>query len=129
MPRICIVTPGQIGSNPRVVKEAQALHEAGHEVSVIATRQLDPVEARDGHLMQRIPWRLERIDLRSRWRWRLLRVAQSSARRTYTMTGLARFADVGLSAYTRPLRRAVLATPADLYVAHYPAALPAVAAA
>jgi len=129
MPRICIVTPGQIGSNPRVVKEAQALHEAGHDVSVIATRQLDQVEPRDGHLMQRIPWRLERIDLRSRLRWHLLRVAQSSARCTHGMTGLARFADVGLSAYTRPLRRAALATPADLYVAHYPAALPAVAAA
>ena len=129
MPRICIVTPGQIGSNPRVVKEAQALHEAGHEVSVIATRQLDVVEPRDDNVMQRIPWRLERIDLRSGLRWRLLRAAQNSARCTHTMTGLARFADVGLSAYTRPLRRAALATPADLYVAHYPAALPAVAAA
>ena len=27
--RICIVTPGALGSNPRVVKEAQALHEGG----------------------------------------------------------------------------------------------------
>ena len=37
--RVAIVTPGQIGSNPRVVKEAQALQEAGYELSVIATRR------------------------------------------------------------------------------------------
>jgi glycosyltransferase involved in cell wall biosynthesis len=128
-PRVCIVTPGQIGSNPRVVKEADALHEAGHEVSVIATRMLDLVEPRDQALMRRIPWRLERIDLRSRARWRLLRAAQVGARRVYAATGLARFANVGQSACTPPLRRAALATPADLYIAHYPAALPAVAAA
>ena len=79
--------------------------------------------------MRRIPWRLERIDLRSRLRWRLLRAGQLGARCAYLATGLARSADVGLSAFTRPLRRAALATPADLYIAHYPAALPAVAAA
>ena len=127
-PRVCIVTPGQIGSNPRVVKEAHALHEAGYEVGVIATRTLDLVEPRDLALMRRIPWRLERIDLRSRLRWRLLRAAQLAARCTRAV-GLVRSADAGFSAFTRPLRRAALATPADLYVAHYPAALPAVAAA
>lgn len=128
-PRICIVTPGQIGSNPRVVKEAQALHEAGYEVSVISTRTLNLVEPRDLALMRRIPWRLERIDLRSRLQWRLLRAAQLCARFTYVATGVAQCADVGLSAFTWPLRRAALETPADFYVAHYPAALPAVAAA
>jgi glycosyltransferase involved in cell wall biosynthesis len=127
-PRVCIVTPGQIGSNPRVVKEAQALYEAGYEVSVIATRTLDLVEPRDLALMRRIPWRLERIDLRSRLRWRLLRAAQLAARCTRAV-GLVRSVDAGFSAFTRPLRRAALATPADLYIAHYPAALPAVAAA
>jgi len=128
-PRVCIVTPGQIGSNPRVVKEAQALHEAGYEVSVIATRTLDLVEPRDLALMRRIPWRLERIDLRSRVRWRLLRTAQLAARRVHAATGLARSAEAGLSAFVRPLRRTALETPANLYVAHYPAALPAAAAA
>jgi hypothetical protein len=127
--RVCIVTPGQIGSNPRVVKEADALHEAGHEVTVIATRMLDHVEPRDRALMRRIPWHLERIDLRSRLRWRLLRATEAGARRAHAATGFPRFADFALSAYTQPLRRAVLATLADLYIAHYPAALPAVAAA
>jgi glycosyltransferase involved in cell wall biosynthesis len=128
-PRVCIVTSGQLGSNPRVVKEAQALHEVDWDASVIATRTLDLVEPRDLALMQRIPWRLERIDLRSRLRWRLLRVGQLGARCAHAATGLAQCADAGFSPFTQPLRRAALKTPAELYIAHYPAALPAAAAA
>src|SRR5262245_17705694 len=127
--RVCIVTPGQIGSNPRVIKEADALHETCHEVSVIARRTLDVVEPRDQALMRRIPWRLERIDLRSPLLRKLRRARQLCARGAYEATGLARSADTGLSASTQPLRRAALATSADLYIAHYPAALPAVATA
>jgi glycosyltransferase involved in cell wall biosynthesis len=127
--RVCIVTPGQIGSNPRVVKEADALHETGHEVRVIATRILDLVEPRDQSLMRRIPWGLQRIDLRSPLGWRRRRAGQLLARCAYRVTGFAWSADAGLSAIMLPLRRAVLATPADLYIAHYPTALPAAAAA
>ena len=126
---VCIVTPGHIGSNPRVVKEADALHEAGHEVSVIATRVLDLVEPLDQALMRRIPWRLERIDMRSAVRRSLRRAVQLCARRAYAVLGLTWCADPGLSASARRLRRAALATSADLYVAHYPAALPVAAAA
>jgi glycosyltransferase involved in cell wall biosynthesis len=126
---VCIVTPGHVGSNPRVVKEADALHEAGHKVSVIATRVLDLVEPLDQALMRRIPWRLERIDLRSVLRRRLRRAVELSARRAYAALGLAWCADPGLSASSKLLRRAALATSADLYVAHYPAALPVAAAA
>jgi glycosyltransferase involved in cell wall biosynthesis len=127
--RICIVTPAQIGSNPRVVKEAQALHEEGFDVTVIATRTLDLVEPRDQSLMQRIPWRLKRLDLRARWRWRLNRAMQMAHRQAYAKSGVARLADLGFSAFTRPVMATALRTPADLYIAHYPAALPAAAAA
>ena len=78
--RVCLVTPGQIGSNPRVVKEAQALHDAGFLVTVIATWTLDRVEPRDQALMRTIPWQLDRIDLRSRWRWRAERALQIACR-------------------------------------------------
>jgi glycosyltransferase involved in cell wall biosynthesis len=126
---VCIVTTGHIGSNPRVVKEADALHDAGHEVSVIAARVLDLVEPLDQSLACRIPWRLERVDLRPALRRHLRRAVQLCARGGYAMLGLAWCADPGLAPSVRLLRRAALATPADLYVAHYPAALPAVAAA
>ena len=35
-PRICILTPGHLSTNPRVVKEADALTGAGYEVNIIA---------------------------------------------------------------------------------------------
>ena len=127
--RVCIITPGQIGSNPRVVKEAQAFYNSGFRVTVVATRTLDLVEPRDQSLMQRIDWSLVRIDLRSRPRWRAERALQMAFRRVHALTGLARFADLGFSAFTRPLLAATANIPADLYIAHYPAALPAAAAA
>ena len=37
MPKVCLVTSVQISANPRIVKEATALHEAGYDVHVIAT--------------------------------------------------------------------------------------------
>lgn len=127
--RVCIVTPGQIGSNPRVVKEAQTLHEAGYQVRVVATRVLDCVEPRDQALMRRIRWRLDRIDLTNRFSWRVRRLAQEASRGGFALTGSAFFAAFGCSAFTSALYRKVVAIPADLYIAHYPAALPAVVAA
>src|SRR5262249_14385196 len=34
--RICLITPGHLSMNPRLVKEADALTEAGYDVVVIA---------------------------------------------------------------------------------------------
>ena len=36
--RICLVTPGQPSTNPRLVKEADALCEAGYDVQVVACK-------------------------------------------------------------------------------------------
>ena len=33
--RICLITPGHIASNPRLVKEARALQQSGMEVHII----------------------------------------------------------------------------------------------
>lgn len=115
MARICIVTSSALGSNPRVVKEAEALTAAGHAVHVIAVRVLDLVDARDADVLAGARWSCERIDLRSRLKWRLLRLAQK-------LSG-------AFSPVTAPLARRAAAWPADLYIAHYPAALPAVAKA
>jgi glycosyltransferase involved in cell wall biosynthesis len=128
-PHICILTPGQIGSNPRVVKEADALQEAGFRVTVVATRTLDRVEPRDRSLMGRISWQLERIDLRSRYAWRTRRLPQIAARRAYEATQWGALAERSFSPFTPALVKAAMRKAADLYIAHYPAALPAAAAA
>jgi hypothetical protein len=111
------------------VKEADALHAAGYDVTVIATKTMEIVEPRDRALMQRIPWALQRVDLGSRLQWRARRVKQMAARGMLRATGSARFAGQAFSPYTGPLQEAALAMQADLYIAHYPAALPAAAVA
>lgn len=126
-PVICIITPGPLGSTPRVVKEAEALVGAGFRVRVISTRTLDSVEPRDNSILVSARFDSERIDLRSRVRWRLRRCAQIGARLVYDILGSA--ADYAFRPATAPLMAAALRAPADLYIAHYPAALPAAARA
>lgn len=39
--KICLITPGHLATNPRLVKEASALLEAGYQVHVIFTQYMD----------------------------------------------------------------------------------------
>jgi glycosyltransferase involved in cell wall biosynthesis len=128
--RICIVTPGALGSNPRVVKEAQALHEGGNEVKVIAIRTLAHVDGRDEAVLAAAPWRAQRLDFTARGAvWRLRRAAQIGYALAFSTTRCVDFAGRAFSALTGSLAAAAKRVPADLYIAHYPAALPAVAIA
>ena len=127
--RICIVTPGALGSNPRTVKEADALQEAGHNVTVISTRTLDLVDQRDEDILVRSKWQTRRLDLRNRTMWHMLRAKQRAHAKAFALTGRARSADLGFSPFTAPLMAAAKAVAADLYIAHYPAALPAAVSA
>jgi glycosyltransferase involved in cell wall biosynthesis len=129
MPSITILTPGQVGSNPRVVKEATTLAEAGADVHVVATKVMAGVEPLDQAVLSEATWSHERIRLDNRFRWlreRLLQAAASSARQVIRSAWLG---PVAHSAFTRQLTRAASARRADLYIAHYVAALPAAAKA
>ncbi len=125
-PRVCIITPGQIGSNPRVEKEAAELHKAGYDVTVIATRLNGKLELPD---FSHIPWKLKLIDLRTKRYWKRLRAQQVLSRQLGKLVPNYRLIEYGQSAYVQPLLKAALGTPANLYIAHYPPALPAATAA
>jgi glycosyltransferase involved in cell wall biosynthesis len=112
-----------------VVKEADALHEAGFRVTVVATRTLEEVDRRDEVLIHRAAWEVERVDLRSRIGWWKQRLPQAATRAVFAATDCFALAARGFSAFTSVLTRVVLQKPADLYIAHYPASLPAAAAA
>jgi glycosyltransferase involved in cell wall biosynthesis len=134
MARICIITPGHLSTNPRVVKEADALAAAGHSVHVIACAYSAWGEAADAEFADR-PWVREppvrfgprapkglRLRQKAR-RASLLALARSGA--PLPLAGLA-------AAYhdaAPELSRRAAKVPADLYIAHYVAALPAAAAA
>ncbi len=129
MARICIITPGQLGSNPRVVKEANALAAAGHAVVVICTRVLAAVESRDQAVMGTAGFEVQRIAFGQDLSWRIDRLLQVVAARLFGMFRAHTFADRALSPMTRRLAKAARREQADLYIAHYPPALPAAARA
>ena len=127
MARICIVTPGPLASNPRTVKEAQVLTQVGHRVHVIATRTLDHVDALDQDVLAAAAWTSERLDFRNPLQRALPRLRQACARAARAFLGMPQ--DHLYSFVTAALRARAVAWPADLYIAHYVAALPAVARA
>jgi len=127
--RICVITPGALGSNPRVVKEATALQEAGYDVHVVCTKILSQLEFRDQDILASAAWRTERIDLSTPVRWPFERARQLGMRSAFAVSRLPAFAETALSAFTRRLVAHAVSLPADLYIAHYPAALPAAAIA
>src|SRR5580700_9023288 len=99
--RICIVSPGALASNPRVVKEAGALAESGHEVTAIAVRTLDFVDRGDEALLANAAWRAKRLDFRQRGiGWRMRRVAQLMEEIAFSATGFGGFADHSISPFT-----------------------------
>lgn len=133
MSRVCLISPGHLSTNPRLVKEAMALKDAGFEVSVIhgqfsrwgrdndiaiaadigktASVPFGPTEApRSVYLRQTILRHMAR---------RLVAAGCSSHLTT----------EAGYHPIVRDLIARSAAHPADFYIAHDVAALPAAALA
>lgn len=131
--RICLITPGHLSTNPRLVKEADALAAAGYAVQTIAADYLRWARTADEEFVLR-PWsvvekvRFGPLGPRSLWlkQGLRLRLARQAVRAGFTNDAL-------LTAAWHPaaceLAAAAAKVEADLYIAHYPAALPAAAAA
>lgn len=133
MARICLITPGHLSTNPRIVKEADALSDAGHEVRVIAADFAEWARVMDNEFDDR-PWRLEErfkfgpdapffTRLRRSGRQRIARCCAKLWSRSEAIDCAA------CHPIAPDLVEAARRTPADLYIAHYVAALPAAARA
>lgn len=122
MPRICIVTAGHLCSCPRMVKAADALHEAGYRVRVVSTSHLPSHEKLDEHLLRERRWQVTMVRYGRGDAWPRKvgsALAQRAADRTVRLIGASR-APLNLvaQAYGRlhaSLRAAAAAEPADLY--------------
>jgi glycosyltransferase involved in cell wall biosynthesis len=121
--RICSITPHQLLNNPRIVREADALAAAGHEVTVVAVRKRPEQSAFDRALARERAWMLDRIDieptLRGRPLWLLTGARQKVARALWRQA--RRGAALATAAYCRTCaetRRRVLALSPDLVIAH-----------
>ncbi len=108
------------------MKQAQALHDAGYKVDVVATRLAGKLDLSEE---AKLPWTMHYVDLRPRYIWypaRTLQLAVDALPIRWMPDVLAR---VGANPFVLPLAIATARVRADLYLAHYPASLPASALA
>jgi glycosyltransferase involved in cell wall biosynthesis len=128
MAKICIVTTRHISYNPRVLKEADALSAAGHQVVVVTVSNSGKQAEFDEELMRRRPWTLRTVNFRKerkaeRWFWLYLSLKHRlflSLSTGWFGGGVAERAEQkGFDSLL------VLATreKADLYIAHHAEAL------
>lgn len=127
---VCIVSPGNLASNPRILKEADALHGAGYDVTVIVCDYNETLRQADDEIEAAAPWKVMRVP-RARYEGIVARMSAALAQ-ALSAVGIAVPVGVAARSARTPvaaLMRRCSEVPADLYIAHYVAALPAAAAA
>jgi glycosyltransferase involved in cell wall biosynthesis len=131
--RVCLITPGHLSTNPRLVKEADALASAGYDTRVIAADFSRWGREADLSFAAR-PWRVVRTLPFGPDAPRFSRAVQLARQRAAVLiAGVgSRWPPIVCAAWhpiAPDLIKATKRMPADLYIAHYPAALPAAAKA
>jgi len=117
--RVCLVSGGNVSTNPRLVSAADALHAAGHQIRVVAVDALPDNAERDAAVMRTRPWRLDRVNIRH---GDIVGTMQRVAARVER--ALSRSPELARSPYLDLLTRAVTAEPADVVLGYTFGALP-----
>lgn len=132
---ICIISSKHVSYNPRVVKEADALAAAGHEVTVVTVCNNRAQALLDEGVMASRGWRLLTVRYRRQGVAERLRWLRLTFRQKVHAKWLARLT-LGLGVAERAqgrehpeLKSLACAVHADLYVAHHAEALGAACAA
>lgn len=126
---VCLVTPGHLTSTPRLLKEAQSLAGAGYSIHLVSVDNFPPNTLLDRAILDETGWpatQLTRtVGSRAFVRKLVNRIAcrLASVSRLQSVTLLARAQHVEAAR----LARASAAVPADYYIGHCVASLPAVA--
>jgi len=122
--KIILVTSGQPSLNPRLVKEADCLSEAGYDVTVFYAYWNDWGTEYDKQLLTKSKWKAIRVGgapKQGRFAYLISRLIY----KTGSAIKHPLFAAIGLSRASYALRREVKKHKADLYIAHNLGALPA----
>lgn len=130
-PVVCLVTPGHVASTPRLVKEADALCERGFGVHVVAGRHFSPVDPLDADIFAAAKWQYTLVDYRRSAATRFRGVLRLLSRLALARMPLTSIRIAARAHHAETLRLAAAASriPAQLYVGHCLAGLPAVAIA
>ncbi len=127
--RICLVSPGHVASNPRLVKEADALNNAGYQVRVVAGDYMAEVRLLDKTILSSASWSWVTVGLGTKFIYSLRKIKQKLAQ-LIAATGWIPNLSVAIWAHhplSKRLAQVAAAEAADLYIAHCLAALPAAA--
>lgn len=127
MASICLITPGQPSINPRLVKEADALVEAGHEVHVICSHVIGWADEADKKLLVSRGWTCSYVggEIGS-WEYAWTRLRHGLIRKLFGGSQTGTWISYrALTRVTPELLNAVETYEADLYIAHYVGALAA----
>ncbi len=118
---VCLIGPGALSSNPRLVKEADALAAAGYRLRVVCGTGHSLGDAIESDLLAGRRWSVSRVPSKAKWQRapRVLlnrgaaRLAWSGWLRTPVAAAWAESEIVGR------LARAAATDRADLYIGHY----------
>jgi glycosyltransferase involved in cell wall biosynthesis len=125
MAKICLLTPTQPSINPRIVKEADALAEAGHQVHVLCGHTVQWADESDASLLRNRRWTCAYVGGRpgsARHWWS--RARHGAIRRFPQAWKFNPYvAKCALARIAPELQAAAFHFQADLYIAHYVGAL------
>ena len=122
---ICLITPGHLSSDPRLIKEATALSKHGYAVHLIFTQYVPELVVFDERILQANPeWTFDVLDWTSVSRKGRFRRMISGVRRRMSSAPELR---VNRN-FVWQLNKAIMVR-ADLYIAHNLGALPVAVAA
>jgi hypothetical protein len=130
-PRVCLIAPGHLASTPRLVKEADALTEAGYRVHVVFARTFPAADPLDEALLKDSPWSHRRVEATRGAGVVARKLLRRLAR---VLVGRVHLATIGIAARASGaealhLGAVAARVPAALYVGHCLPALPAAALA
>lgn len=132
--KVCLVGVTHPCHNPRLLREADSLAEAGHDVRVVAPAGVAELSEKDARLLQRRSWRLQVIDhspvgLSGHFRSLMTRGWRRVSAELFKLTNSPAFAErAGLPVLSKMTALASRER-ADWFIAHAHGALPVAAAA
>jgi glycosyltransferase involved in cell wall biosynthesis len=126
--RICLITSEQLSTNPRVIKEADALQEAGYDVRVVSCQWMNWPRAEAKNLVSSRHWRSQIIDYSLEFSPRLFWLSRMRRHLALRFSRLISAEKVLVRAIGRIVPEIVqraVSEPADLFIGHNLAGLPA----
>jgi glycosyltransferase involved in cell wall biosynthesis len=130
--KIVLISSGQPSLNPRLVKEADALADAGYAVTVIYSYWNDWGTRLDQELIPSKKWKATRVGgdpAEKKFTYLISKLIYKAARAVNKMSGGKSFAEPAIARPSYFLMREAKRHAADIYIGHNLGALPATVAA